>query len=268
MLFDWFTVSAQILNFIILVWALKRFLYQPILHAIDDREKKIDTELKEAKAMKSETQKEYDEFNTKKMEFEKNSESLINKAKDDANIERQRLFDEARKDVEVMKVKQKGKLENASKKLNQTIAMQIQQEVFSIARKLLRDLANTEMENLMGELFIQRLRDQDQKSREKIIETLSNVTEGIKISSAKSLESELQSKIKNALFEIFNIEISDDYIKFEVEANLIGGIELVASGHKIAWSVEANLKQLEQTVSDIINKPIENIPEEMVNDEI
>ena len=39
MLIDWFTVGAQLVNFLILVWLLKRFLYKPILHAIDEREK-------------------------------------------------------------------------------------------------------------------------------------------------------------------------------------------------------------------------------------
>ena len=39
MLIDWFTICAQALNFLILVWLMKRFLYKPILHAIDEREK-------------------------------------------------------------------------------------------------------------------------------------------------------------------------------------------------------------------------------------
>ena len=41
MLIDWFTVGAQALNFIILVWLLKRFLYKPILDAVDAREKRV-----------------------------------------------------------------------------------------------------------------------------------------------------------------------------------------------------------------------------------
>ena len=45
MLIDWFTVGAQALNFLVLVWLLKRFLYQPILDAIDAREKRIAKEL-------------------------------------------------------------------------------------------------------------------------------------------------------------------------------------------------------------------------------
>ena len=48
MLIDWFTVGAQALNFLILVWLMKRFLYKPILRAIDEREKRIASELADA----------------------------------------------------------------------------------------------------------------------------------------------------------------------------------------------------------------------------
>jgi F-type H+-transporting ATPase subunit b len=52
MLIDWFTVGAQVVNFLILVWLLKRFLYKPILHAIDEREQRIAKELADADTRK------------------------------------------------------------------------------------------------------------------------------------------------------------------------------------------------------------------------
>ena len=48
MLADWFTIVAQALNFLILVWLMKRYLYKPILHAIDEREKRVAAELADA----------------------------------------------------------------------------------------------------------------------------------------------------------------------------------------------------------------------------
>ena len=45
---NWFTVIAQIVNFLVLVWLMKKYLYQPILQAIDEREKKIAAELADA----------------------------------------------------------------------------------------------------------------------------------------------------------------------------------------------------------------------------
>jgi len=65
MLIDWFTVGAQIVNFLILVWLLKHFLYKPILDAIDAREKRIAAELADADAKKAEAEKERTDFEDK-----------------------------------------------------------------------------------------------------------------------------------------------------------------------------------------------------------
>ena len=67
---NWFTVIAQLFNFILLVWLMKRFLYAPILAAIDEREKKIKAQLNDAKAQKSEAKKEQEEFNAKNADFD------------------------------------------------------------------------------------------------------------------------------------------------------------------------------------------------------
>ena len=81
---DWFTFFAQIINFLILVWLLKRFLYQPILHAIDAREKRIAAELADADAKKAEAQKERDEFQHKNEEFDQQRAALLRQATDEA----------------------------------------------------------------------------------------------------------------------------------------------------------------------------------------
>ena len=77
MLIDWFTVGAQVLNFLILVWLLKHFLYQPILNAIDAREKRIAAELADADAKKAEAQKERDDFQNKNKAFDEQRSALI-----------------------------------------------------------------------------------------------------------------------------------------------------------------------------------------------
>lgn len=65
MLFDWFTVGAQVLNFLVLVWLMKRFLYKPVLDAIDAREKRIAQSLADAALKDAAAQKERDEFQAK-----------------------------------------------------------------------------------------------------------------------------------------------------------------------------------------------------------
>src|SRR5271168_4716702 len=97
MLIDWFTVGAQALNFIILVWLLKHFLYEPILTAIDAREKRIATELAEAGRQKSEAQKERDEFHEKNRKFGEERDALMAKAVLEVKANDERLLDNARK---------------------------------------------------------------------------------------------------------------------------------------------------------------------------
>ena len=75
MLIDWFTIGAQALNFLILVWLLKHFLYQPILNAIDEREKRIAKELADAVAKRPKPKR-----NTRSSK--KRTKSLTNSAPD------------------------------------------------------------------------------------------------------------------------------------------------------------------------------------------
>src|ERR1035437_775893 len=84
MLIDWFTVGAQAINFIILVWLLKRFLYKPILDAVDAREKRVATELADADAKKAEAKKERDEFQHKNEKFDQQRAALLSKATEEA----------------------------------------------------------------------------------------------------------------------------------------------------------------------------------------
>ena len=52
MLIDGFTVVAQIINFLILLFLLRRFLYGPIIKIMEERQAKIAAQLAEAKQLK------------------------------------------------------------------------------------------------------------------------------------------------------------------------------------------------------------------------
>src|SRR5476649_2426959 len=121
MLIDWFTVGAQALNFIVLVWLLKRFLYKPILHAVNAREKRIAKELADAGAKMAEAEKKLDEFEHKNAEFDSQRDTLLGKATEEAAAERQRLLEEARKAADVQSVKRQETLHTEAGNLSQTI---------------------------------------------------------------------------------------------------------------------------------------------------
>ena len=165
MLINWFTVFAQAVNFLILVWLLKRFLYKPILHAIDEREKGIATQLAHAEAREAEAQKERDDFQHKNEAFDQQRAALLKKATDEAKAERQRLLDEARKDADALRAKRQEALQTEQRNLSQEIIRWTQKQVFAIARKTLADLANTSLEERMGDVFVGRVRALDRRGK-------------------------------------------------------------------------------------------------------
>ena len=251
MLIDWFTVGAQTLNFIILVWLLKRFLYKPILHAIDEREKRITTELADADTKKAEAQKERDEFQQKNEEFDRQRTTLLSKATNEVQAERQRLLDEARKAADALSSKRQETLRNEAMNLNQAIIRRTQQEVFAITRKALMDLATTSLEERLGEVFTRRLQEIDDKAKKNLAEALKTATDPAVVRSAFDLPAEQRATIQNALNETFAAEIR---IRFETAPDLISGIELNANGQKVAWSIADYLVSLEKGVADLLKK--------------
>ena len=190
MLIDWFTVGAQALNFLILVWLLKRFLYKPILDAIDAREKRIAAELADAAAKEAEAKKERDEFQHKNEEFDQQRAALLSKATDEANAERQRLLDEARRAADALSATRQDALRNDAHHLNQAIVRRTQQEVFAIARKALADLATTSLEERLGEVFTRRLREMDGKAKEGLAKALKTASSPALVRSAFDLPAE------------------------------------------------------------------------------
>lgn len=251
MLIDWFTVGAQVLNFLILIWLLKRFLYKPILRAIETRENRIAAELATADEKKAEAQKESDEFKHKNEEFDRQRDLLISKATDEAQAERQRLMDEARKAATALNIKQRETLRNEEHSLHQTISRRTRQEVFAITRKALTDLASTSLEERMGEVFIRRLRDLDDQVRADLVEGLKTASEPAIVRTAFDLPVDQRNVIIRALKETIYTEIN---IRFEIVPELISGIELTVNGQKMAWSIADYLGSLEKGVDELLQE--------------
>ena len=250
MLIDWFTVGAQALNFLILVWLLKRFLYQPILRAIDAREKLIAGELADAAAKKAEAQKDRDDFQHKNEAFDRQRAALLNKATGEAKAERQRLLEEARQAADELSAKRQEALRNDAQNLNQAITRQTQEQVFAIARKALTELAATSLEERIGEVFTRRLRELDGPAKAGLGEALKEGSEPALVRSAFDLPADQRTAIQRAINETFSADI---HLRFQTAPDLISGIELTTTnGQKVAWSIADYLTSLEKGVGELL----------------
>jgi F-type H+-transporting ATPase subunit b len=249
MLINWFTVFAQAVNFVILVWLLKRFLYKPILHAIDEREKGIATQLAQAEARVAEAQNERDDFQHKNEAFDKERTELLEKAADDAQSERQRLLDEARKDADALRAKRKEALRTEQRNLSQDVIRWTQKEVFAITRKTLTDLASTSLEERMGDVLVRRVRALSGAAKEQLATAFKTSNHTVSVHSAFDLPPAQRTAIESAVKETF---APDAHVQFETAPEIVSGIEVSTNGQKIAWSITDYLTTLEKSAGELL----------------
>ena len=251
MLIDWFTVCAQALNFLILVWLMRRFLYKPILQAIDAREKKIAKELADADAKKAEAQKEHDEFQHKNEEFDKDRAGLLSKATDEAKAEGQRLLDQARKESDSSRVKAMEALISEQRGLSEEITRRTREEVFAIAQKTLADLASASLEERMVDVFVRKLRALSDQEKEDMKSAFKAASPAAVVRSTFNLPAEQRSAVEGAMKEMLAIEPP---VNFQTAPELVSGIELTTNGQKVAWSIADYLASLEKGVDELLKE--------------
>ncbi|AMV73778.1 ATP synthase subunit B [Desulfuromonas carbonis] len=252
MLIDWFTVGAQVLNFLLLVWLLKRFLYQPILHALDAREKRIAAELANADRQQAEARREREEYQQKIEEFAQQRTALLNQEIAAAKVEGRRLLDAARQAADDLSAKRLEALRSELHSVQQDLQRRVQREVFAIARKALGELAATSLEERLAGVLLARLRELDDEARSAFSTALGNASSAMLIRSAFDLPTAQRAALQTALNETFAAAIE---VRFETAPELISGIELSVNGQKVAWSIAEYLTFLEKEVEKLIDVP-------------
>ncbi len=248
--FDWFTFIAQLINFLVLVWLLKRFLYIPILKAIDEREKRIALQLNEAETLKKAATEELSDFQRKNNEIDIHRQELLKNAISEADAEREKLLAKTRDDIEMLRSALQEKLLNDQQNLSAEIARRARHEVFSISRKALSDLASVNLESQMTAVFIDRINSMDVQEKKRLLSEMNKVTGHIKVRSALELPPNQKEAIENTLKTNFAVKTG---IAYEVTGNTAGGIELIAGGYKIVWSIEDYLQSLEKSITEIVS---------------
>lgn len=251
MLIDWFTVISQVINFLILVWLLKRFLYKPILNAIDAREARIADTVKTAEQQKEAAETERARLTKKNEDFDRQRAELISQARDDAKAMGEKFVEKERLNADAVREKWQNALANDQQRFNAEIVHCVQDEAFAIARQTLADLADTTLEERMVETFVRRLRSTKipvENRQDKDCPPPPSVV----VKSAFDLSAAQQATLRQALSETFATEVD---VKFVTETNLLGGIELIANDKKLAWSIDDYLSRLNDSVSGVLNNP-------------
>ncbi|MFH1484512.1 MAG: F0F1 ATP synthase subunit B [Chloroflexota bacterium] len=250
---DWFTLIAQIVNFMILVYLLKRFLYGPIIRAMDKRQEEINSRLSEAERERERAKQEAAHYQQQRQELEATREHMLADARRDVEAQRKELLNEARIEVENTQRRWQEAIQRDRESFLRELRQAATEQLMEIVRLALRDMADAGMEERMVDVFTRRLRELDAGDKETIAEAIREHGGEVEIRSAF----ELPRDIRDNLTSIAGKHFADGgklHAHFETSPELVSGIELQVGGYRIGWSIESYLEALEERLVQALDE--------------
>jgi len=248
---DYFTIAAQVVNFALLVFLLKHFLYGPLLKLMDERETAIISRQDEAEDAKREAVKEALSYRKKKEVLSAEHEELLVKAKEDAKEFKADMMKKAKDEIDETKIEWQRDLQRQRDDLISDLKKYSGQQLYAISRRALRDLANEDLERQIMIVFINRLNNLEESERETIKDLFKDSEQIITVRSAFIVPGDIKQQIKDALATHAGADVR---VQFEIVDDLISGMVMSAKNVEIAWSIASYLDSLEADFSRWLEK--------------
>ena len=248
---DWFTLVAQVVNFLVLVALLKHFFYDRIIGAMNAREATIAGRLEDAARERAVATEEAALYRSRNRELEAQREQLLAEAGDEARALRERLMDDARRDAEEAQSQWLASLQRERQGLLQEFRERLGQSVVGVARRALEDLAEASLEEQVLKVFVQRVRSLDAEEREAIVAAVRDSSREVEVRTAFPLQAQGQADLSRVLREQFGDDLA---LRFSTVPQLVCGVELRAHSYRLSWNLDAYLEDMEARLFEALEE--------------
>lgn len=240
---NWTTFTAQIINFLILVWLLKRFLYAPIVRAMDERERKLAERLNEAVSARQSAEQEAAEFRHRNEQLDHTREELLAEAGREIEGWKKERLQETRAEVDHTRDQWYQSIERERHAFLRDLRQRAGQQVHQLTRRVMGKLCQAPLEGQVIGSFEAQLEQIDEAKQLAIAAAIRNSHHKVLVETAFDLPAESRRHIE----AMIRTHLSDGIdIEFKTAPELICGIELKAAGYKVAWSAGETLDELEE----------------------
>lgn len=249
MLIDPFVVVAQLINFGLLVWLLRRFLYGPIKRAMEEREARVLAETEEARRLHAEAVAEGQRYRALLSGFEAEREARISEIHLEVDELRKARIQEVRADVHAQRERWHNTLEQEKEAFLRELRLRVGQESLAAMRRAFTELADEELEGRMIDRFLERLRALDPADHQRLIASAAAGGEGFLLTTGFPLAEDLKDDLCRQISTALDANIS---VQFQTDVRTVSGVEIRAGGLKVSWTIDEYLHSLEQSVRDLL----------------
>ncbi|OKY75061.1 MAG: hypothetical protein BM485_10195 [Desulfobulbaceae bacterium DB1] len=243
---DWFTFAAQIINFLILVWLLKKVLYKPVVQAMQKREDTIAARLDEAQNRSAEAQAEKEKYQELQQKLHDSVPREMRRAREEADNFRNELIESVRLEVEKSRSQWHAAVEQEKETFLLETSRLVTKYFHQLAGKALRDLANEDLEQRILSVFSRELDKIPAAENEKISHDLVKLGMPVIVTSAFPFSPETREELKKRLDALWGAPAQKEFV---IDPALLAGIQVEAGGKKIKWDMRGYLREFEKKLA-------------------
>ncbi len=246
---DWITFAAQLVNFLILIWLLQRFLYGPITAAMARREQRITDRLDEARSAREQAEEEERRLREEREDLEARRDEILAEARQEAEELRDELEETAREEIDEKRRAWLGQAEHERREIVQGLQERVYRFVLETVRRLLRDFADADLATQTAREFARRLESLDEDARARITRAAGEADGPLAVESGLELPEDARARIAEAVRSTVS-EAAE--IRFEADPELLIGVRLTVGDQTVRWSGDRHLDRLEDSVREAL----------------
>ena len=231
---SWSTFVLEIINFLVLVWILKRFLYKPVLEVIARRRAGIEKTRVDAEALQADAEVLQKQYESRLADWNEERQQARDTLAHELEAERARKESEMQialeQEQEKVRVAQLRRQTDTQRKIEETALNQA--AIF--ATRLLEKGAGPETQTRLVDLVINELTALPGEKVVAIRNSLKATPENIKVVSAFALPDDLRDRLTQGLERLSDSKIP---LQFEANSELLAGVRITIG----AWVLRANI---------------------------
>ena len=233
---SWSTFVLEIINFLVLVWILKHFLYQPVLDIISARRKSIDDELAEAQKKQDEAKSLKNDYANRLADWEQERQQLRDKLAEELETERQQQLGELQNRLKA--AQEKAEVTESQRRIEAARQAELQalNQGARFAARLLSEASNPKLEAKLVKLLLKDLSSLSDEQLRGLRTRWGDSTDSVNITSAYHLPDAQRQQLEKVLTEVIGKPLQPVY---EEDKKLLAGLRISVG----AWVLEANLQE-------------------------
>lgn len=231
---NWTTFALEVVNFLILVWILKRFLYKPVLEAIVRRKAAIDKTLSDARALQDQATALEQQYRNRVADWETEKETMRAGIREEIAAQREKLMAALQKSLADEREKARAVEQRRLDDLVAKADEDGKQKGAQFAASLLSRFASPDLEARIAEVTLEELPLLPPEQLAALVAAVGKDSHSIAVTSAFPLPPARRATLEAKLREIVPGPVS---VIFQEDTRLVAGLRLAVG----PWVVDANI---------------------------